>query len=74
MLFIQLSANKYGLRLSNELLFRTEEAAKLMPVKVQGLKKLPYTTPIFFVKSCLIPSGKNFFSPPTFTGHSLASS
>ena len=72
MLIFQLSANKYGLGLSNELLFSAEEAAKLLPVKVQGLKKLLYATPIFFVKRGLISSGKNFFCPPTFTGHSLA--
>ena len=75
MLFIQLSANRYGLGLSNELLFRAGEAAKLLPVKVQGLKKIPYATSIFFdVKRDLIPSGKNFFRPPTFTVHSLAAS
>ena len=74
MLFIQLSANRYGLWLSNELLLRAEEAAKLLFVKVQGLKRLSYATPIFFVKRGLIPLGKNFFRPPTFTGHSLAAS
>ena len=61
MLFIQLSSNRYGLWLSNELLFRAEEAAKLLPVKVQGLKKLPYATSIFFV---ILTQAKNEAKSP----------
>ena len=46
LVFSKLSANRYGLGLSNGLLFinKAQESAKLYPVKVGGLKKLPYAT------------------------------
>ena len=45
MLFYKLSANRYGLGLSNELLFIIidQGTAKLLPVKVGGPRKLPYS-------------------------------
>ena len=53
MLFFRLSAHRYGLGLSNELIFIiiAQEA-----VKVGAPKKLPYEMPVYLVKMGSIPS------------------
>ena len=63
MLFFNLRVNRYGLRLSNELLFIiiAQGAAKLCTVKVGGRKK-SRVSPDLHCKKGSIPPGQEFFS------------
>ena len=59
MLFFKLSAKRYGIGLSNELVFIkiAQEAAKLSPVKVGGQENLT-----FLVRGSALSSKFNFFT------------
>ena len=71
MLFLKLSAYRYGFELSNEPLFIiiAQEAAKLWPIKVGDLKKNPGLDSGPHSSG---PCGRIFFRLPTLTGHSFA--
>ena len=71
MLFPKLNANKYGIGLSNELIFITidQGAAKLEVKKIFDLG--PIQTPFYKVNEQV---QGNFLEPPTLTGHSFAAS
>ena len=69
----QFRANRYDLGLSNEPLFSIigQGDAKLWPVKVGGLKKLPYLSFIYLVKWS---SQFELYQGRIFFGHSFAES
>ena len=67
-LFFKLSANRYALRLSNDLLFITKAqgADKLCRVKVEGPKKLSDTSAFYLVRKGSIWSEQEFFQTFNF--------